>query len=219
MLVVLISAILALRSMRDYHETASGSKTEYSLYLVRNIVNLNHHVFDKLYEQIQKKGLVISLERLLKGRESALVIMGPKEVLEKFVMDLNLLELEDYTEKIAVENVTVWEVGFRGKEINFSLRELLQSLSLDGLEQLWWQVMFVPAKERGKFRSQIRVAAVSLSAQRRTEILKIFTENEHLSKLPKPYSTSQLYDFYTKRSLVYDSQNPTLAAAELLRII
>src|SRR3989338_5569825 len=96
-LVIAISFILALGSMREYQEIPLKSKEEYGLFLIRNIVNLDAALLESLREHIAKDGLLLSIERLFRGQKAALTIFGPKRILENFKAELSLLELDDYS--------------------------------------------------------------------------------------------------------------------------
>lgn len=216
--VVLISFLLAWRSMKDFQETPKGSNVEYSLYLVRNISNLTHELLNRINEQIKTAGLTLSLERLVKGNQTVLSIFGPKKILQDYITPLNLLELEDYT-NIDTEHVAVWEITLRQKQVAFNIKDLLADLRLNPQEQLWWQVLLQPSKEVGLFQFQIRVVAISLDAQRRKHILERFQKSEHVNKLPKPFSNNQLFEFFKNRSLMLEINNPKLKSDEVLRLV
>lgn len=181
LLVIGISFLLAFRSMKEYHEIPQKSNLEYSLFLIRQPQVLTEHLLQEIVASLSKGGLVVSFERLFKGRESALCVFGPKEVLNS-IAALNLLELEDYSSDFNTENTTVWEVDFRAVDNPFSDLPQLE----DG-EQFCWQVLL-----SGK-HIQIRAAVFSKDPKRRKELV--------FSKLPRPFSNSQMIEFYKTRSI------------------
>lgn len=181
LLVIGISFLLAFRSMKDYHEIPQKSNLEYSLFLIRQPQVLTEHLLQEIVASLSKGGLVVSFERLFKGRESALCVFGPKEVLGSYAA-LNLLELEDYSANFNTENTTVWEVDFKAVDNPFS--DLPQ---LEADEKFCWQVLL-----SGK-HIQIRAAVFSKDPKKRLELV--------FSKLPRPFSNSQMIEFYKTRSI------------------
>ena len=168
------------------------TKSEYGLFLVRNISNFNLFFISSIFEQIYKKNILISFERLFKGGEGALSIFGPKSIISKY-KDLNLLELEDYA-RLDLNHTSIFEVNLR---VTKGLKESLPKLLND--ERIWIQLV---AKGDKGFSSQIRVIIYSVDR------LKQLTEEFHthfkekIVKLPKPYSKEQLFEFYKSRSFI-----------------
>lgn len=181
LLVIGISFLLAFRSMKDYHEIPHKSDLEYALFLIRSPTNLNPEFLQTFQQKSAKKGLIISFERLFKGSESALCVFGPKEVLRS-IAGLNLLELEDYSSDFNTDNTSVWEVDFKAVDNPFSD---LPELGPD--EKFCWQVLL-----SGK-HIQIRAAVFSKDPKKRLELV--------FSKLPRPFSNSQMIEFYKTRSV------------------
>ncbi len=189
-LVILISFFLALYSMKDFLIKPEG-KSGYGVYLVRNLGNFNIQSLNLILENILKKDL-ISFERLFKDRESALVIFGPSSLL-KF-KDLNLLELEDYT-SLDLNKLSVFEAHLKSAE---NLKDNLPILSKQ--ERIWIQAICKDSK--GQIGCQIRI--VIYSENRLKELVDEFQDNfkKTLVKVPKPYSKSQLFEFYKQRALI-----------------
>lgn len=228
LLVVAISFVLAFQSMKDYQEIPHKSNLEYALFLIRQPSNFNAKFLEALYEQILKEGLIVSVERLFKGRESALVIFGPKKILLPYQTYLNLLELEDYSMGINKEEISVWEVGTKSDK----REEFLQSDShnifktlpqlLDN-EQFWWQIILAAKKGKdGKklFQTQIRAVVYSKDHLRRKQLSEaLHNMAGELSKVPKPFSTDQIAMFYHLRSLGKDSSGPILTADQVIKFL
>lgn len=194
-LVIAISFVLALRSMRDFQKMPR-SQREDGLFLIRRPDNLSADILDLIHTRITKEGLTVSIERLFKGKKSTLVIFGPKKVLEN-LPQLDLMELEDYTD-VNRGNLSAWEVG--GKSF---LKDLPQ---LDMEEEFWWQVVVGPS-----FQSQIRAVVISSDIQKRLDLSS--------SIIPKPFTTDQTLDSYQRRSLILDPHNPNLTPQEVLQLI
>ncbi len=212
LLVLAISFILAFQSMRDYHEIPQKTDWEYGLFLIKNSAAFSSELLDILYQQINKEGLLISVERLFKGKESAFCLFGPKKILETYTESLDLLELEDYT-NIDKEQISAWEVGIgqvleNGQKVFGNLPQLLES------EQYWWQITI------GKsFTSQIRAVLFSKDLQRREELAKAFQNlSNNFVKLPSPYSVGQIFEFFKQRSLVKDSAILVLNSKQIIQL-
>ena len=183
-LIVSLSYALAKKSMKDFTETPIGDN---ALYLIRNKHKFSE-ALQTILQQMQNSSLSISFERLFKGKKSALVVFGPKKLLEKLVPILDLIELEDYTD-VDKGQVTAWEV--KALEKPKSLPEL------DENEHFWWQLILW-----GNLNAQSRCILVSNNADKKKALDQI------LPRLPKAFSNEQMLDFYKKRSFqsVFESK-------------
>lgn len=225
LLIIVMSFVLAFLSMRDYHEIPGKSQVEYGLFLIRQTELFNHGFLDFIRESILKQGLVVSIERLFKGKQTALTIFGPKKILTQYAEKLNLLELEDYTLGLNHEHVSIWEVGTKiADKLNLSHPgHLFQNLpALDSEDQFLWQVTLGLKGGKDKsFRTQIRAAIYSKEPTRRKDLAPLLQNLcvLELIKIPRPFSQSQLMDFYKLRSLSKDSQGPTLGFEEVIRLV
>jgi hypothetical protein len=207
--VSIISFLLTLRSMRHYRERPDNLKVEYSVYLVQNLNQLTTTTLESLCQKITDKQLIISFEKLSKGNKLALVIYGPKVVLGGFTAELGLIELEDYSTKLQ-HFVSCWEIGDKPSSErkyaheNFSLK--LENSSEH--EQLWWQIVVQPEKDKSggnlKLRSSMRILMQSPNQHQLNSFNhQVLTdlENVGLSFLPQVYSIHQLVRFYRDRAL------------------
>lgn len=209
-IILLLSFILAFFSMKDYQEIPSQGR-EYSVYLIRKPQFLSVQILNTLLDL--SKGKVIALERLFKGKNSALVIFGPRNILEnRFSELLGLLELEDYTR--VVGEVASWELGKRG-DITGNIFESLPAFA--EFEQFWWQVT-LSGSSSGSF-GQLRAIFVAESKERLNDLTNIFESlNDNFVKIPRPFSSREMLEFYRQRSLTR-ANTFTLSADETLRII
>lgn len=208
-LIVLISFVLAVRSMADFARNPIPSR--YALYLIRNQQALTVPVLDAMHGLLLKEGSTISLERLIKGRESALVIFAPQNILNSFSA-LDLVELEDYATG-SLDNWQAWQMGVKRKN-NVQIKSYFEDFPpLQEAEQFWWQMVLKADKEKGYFEAQIRVIAKSQeeSWQKRS--------SGSLQKIPKPFSREKLLDFYQKRTFLSDKFNPKLTSSAVLQIL
>lgn len=223
LLVVAISFVLAYRSMRDYQEIPLKSKEDYGVFLVRRPENLNVNFLDSIRELIKKDGLVVSLERLFKGQQAALVIFGPKKILSEFSSILDLLELEDYSLNLDSQKVSTWEMGVKKKELkDYNFINIFQNLpKLSQDEQFLWQVVLGAKDGKVAFSTQIRAAMYSLDAERRKTLAQEIEgiPAGELVKIPRPFSQDQMLAFYRVRSLGKDTQGPILEAEKVLNLV
>lgn len=209
--IILISFILALRSMRDYHEIPIHSKTAYSLYLIKNEANLTEDLLTRINSIINQKRLVVSFERLCKGSKKALVVYGPVPILKTFFEELNLMELEDYTfNDNEGQSKLCWEISsknFQGHpEKSVGFYKALENL--DNGDQFWWQLVLQPLCEKKglspMFKAMIRAVVITDSDEKNQKIKqavdRIIKESE-LLVLPQIYSSKQVFEFYQQRSL------------------
>lgn len=238
-IIVSVSFVLAYLSMRDYQEIPKLS-TENGLYLIQAPNALTAKLLENIYSQVEENGYVVSLERLFKGQKSALVIFGPKAVLEKFTGLLKLLELEDYA-RVDLSKVLIWEVA-RKEVIPFEVDNLFGNIpDFSSSEQFWWQVilfskksgsildrltyLLIPGSKKSepkKFQIQIRAAVVSDSDQRRNDLAATLQKmaEGRLVKIPRPYSNEQLIESFKLRLVVpFDKYNFSLNSVEVIHLI
>lgn len=218
LLVVAISFVLALKSMRDYQNIPQQSKVEYGLFLIRQIENFNSKTLDSIREILREDAsLIVSIERLFKGSQVALTIFGPKNVIGKFASEFDLLELEDYTQNLESQYVSAWEMGVRDanqfkSDSPDNIFNVLPALEAE--DQFFWQVVV------GRDQVQIRAALYSKDTIRRQTLVPQF-QNLALGKLikiPKPFSSEQMMNFYRLRSLGKDSKAPVLDSEGIIRL-
>lgn len=210
-LVVAISFVLAVKSMRDYQEIPTQTGEQYALFLIRKPQALSKELLSAIHEDLLNSGLIISFERLIKGIKAALVVFGPKKVLAVYKDHLDLLELEDYT-NVNPEQFAAWEVGIKHPDVpNFP--------TISGDDQIWWQLILSAGKDK-LFHPHIRVVVVSADAGRR-ELLKQTLQDlspDKFIKLPKDFSDASLLDFYKKRAFRKDTSR-NLHPEEILKLL
>lgn len=211
-IVVAISFILALRSMRDFWDSPADLKITYSLYLIRNPQGLTTEILNDLHQRSLKEGFIFSLEKLFKGEKKALVIFGPANILKTWGEVLSLLELEDYSLKVDMNHIQAWEVGWKVGETGFNPVNESSSVQIDlnENEQFWWQVVVRPIKrdqgekKAGVFQVVLRAIVISENKERTKQLrdtLGKIGSKEGLAALPQAYSTNQIIGFYQKRAL------------------
>lgn len=218
LLVVGVSLLLAIRSMRDFQEILQTEEVDYGLFLIRQIENFDENILNSLREHINAENLIISLERLFKGKQTALAVFGPKKVLGQFADKLNLLELEDYAVDLDHEDTAVWEMGMKdSKNIGpASLSNIFKNMpELAGDDKFFWQVVL------GKNQTQIRAAFLNKDPQRSKLLIPLLQDlgSGELVKIPRPFSREQMMGFYLLRSFSKDSMGPVLTSAGVTQLI
>ncbi len=211
--IIFVSFILAFISMRNFREIPE-KKVEYSLFLVGNPKALTNEIIAFLHKETSNSGLVLSIEKLFKGKKEAVIIFGPKQILEK-LKGLDLLELEDYV-KFDENSIIAWEMGIgSGKKSEIAnfftpLPELLD------LEQVWWQVSLLAENKKPFFRAQIRVVVISPDEKRRKALGQIIQNigGEYIVKLPQAYSSLQILSLYNQRSVQPKHKFPLILGFE-----
>lgn len=218
MVVMVVSFLLALRSMSGYQERPLDSPSTYSLFLVGNPEAVKPELIEKLYGVALAGRQIISFERLFKGSKRALVIFGPVAILQPLMGELKLTELEDYSREVNGE-VFAWEVGKKDSHpsdiTDFNL--LKEVPRLQDKEELWWQIVLQPEKNE---RFCVTVRAVFKTSEKgrvnqlEVELAKIGRDSG-LAFLPQAYSSSQILNFYRERSLPYKLLSSKGAVLEL----
>lgn len=212
-IIISVSLILAVRSMRDYAETPVHSDTHYSLYLIKNEAGLDEDVLESIDQIINQKRLIVSFERLYKGSKQALVVYGPVVILKQFADTLNLMELEDYSLKYSdpiPSGILSWEIS--SHDFHKTDRPILDltkmPVTLNDTEELWWQLVLQPKCEKNGlqplFKALIRVTVIVQDDNRASEIkskLDDWVRTTNLVTIPQVFSTVQMIEFYQKRSL------------------
>lgn len=203
LLIILISLMLAYLSMRDFEEGPEDFGPDNGIFLIRKPAPLTADLMDYLYKIIRVDNVIISLERLFKGGESALVIYGPRKPLEALTKALDLLELEDYTN---ASGPMIWQVGTKKLGEYHRITKTLFSdfPKLEAGEQVWYQLVLQPEKKKlSHFKAQIRTVVVSEYPKRRKQLAEALQKpKNNLLKIPLPFSTPQMVEFYKKRSIV-----------------
>lgn len=212
-IIVLISLVLAIRSMHDYAEMPVHSEMPYSLYLIKNRAGLDEKILESIDQIINQKRLIVSFERLYKGSKQATVVYGPVVILKQFTEVLDLMELEDYSLKYnnpLPAGILAWEISSKNyQKTEKPILDLIKSpIVLKESEELWWQLVLQPKCEKNGlqplFKSLFRVVVIADNDNRAGEIkleLDSKVKNTNLSVVPQSYSTAQIIKFYQKRSL------------------
>lgn len=217
-IILLVSLILSIRSMKDYQQTFLDSKVVYGLFLVRKSAFITQDFLDSLSKRLNRS--LISFERLFKGNETTLLIYGPREILLKFYPQLDLLEIEDYAVKRAeVSCLSGWEFTIRGDL--FPANSLYENFpKMSASEEFWFQLIIQPAKNK-VFRGNIRALIFSPNSVSGTNLVRSLQNlsPKHLIKLPKAYSDKQIADSFARRDPGGQKTQVTLNSDQVLKLV
>ncbi len=211
-LVIAISFVLAAQSMRDYSEIPEKGR-DYGLFLIRNTQGLTEQVLSSIRSELSESKAIISFERLFKGKKSALVVFGPRQLVLNHKTSLDVLELEDYT-SVDITHISAWEVGVK-KDTEVSEKVFSNFPQLFEHEQFWWQVIL-----SSPFKPQITGVLVTSDPNRKHTLTQSLQHmSPQLHKLPKAFSNPQLLEFYEKRAARKDNRGHHLKEQEILRLV
>lgn len=219
-IIILISSVLAYRSMRDYEEFPEDLSLN-SLFFVGNPAGLTEATLQKMHSLLEAGKHFFALEKLMKGKEKAIVLYGPKEVIQNFP-ELSLVELEDYltgggnlgfdqneSKTVNVNQVLSWLV-----EPKNNLKKLLHvdkglvNLVLDDSQKVFIQVVLMPLEKGGQkvFQSTLRVMVADNDPIKRVELAKkvnqSFQEATGLIKREDAFPESKRFESFKQRSLI-----------------
>lgn len=216
LIILATSFILAYFSMRNYQDALPKGGS--GLYLVRHPAVLSQEFILKLHEALQKQHSYISLERLFKGKEEALVLFGPVTIEKKFPQ-LDLLELEDYT-NIAENNVNLWEMTLKEGQDLPAGRQGRSLPPLGENEQFWLQMILRP---QGGEDFQISCRAAVVSGDQRRKNMLTATLKERIGPfvfVPRPFSSSKMLTLYKERALPsFYSSSSKVGPSSLLKLM
>lgn len=224
--IILASLLLAWRSMKDYQDKPKAQG--YGIYLVRNHAAISEEFLKKIYhlsklKDIQSKvnPLLVSFEKLLKGKTLSLIMYAPLQYFEK-LPELHLLELEDYTQKIDQSQLLCFEVGrYKKMAVDYSKINPFDKIHLEDDEYLFLQL--VSSSDTGVqmqqgFQVTLRLAISAKDAARRVEISKLVEENMKsqlgLSAETKKRSSRKVFDGFKARSLIPREVNRLLVSGQ-----
>lgn len=248
LVITIVAFILAMRSMRNYHEQTEHFQFRYSQFLIQEPSALTEQCLKDIYQALLPKRALISLERLSKGSRQALVLYGPAELLQPFFTPLKLMELEDYIQELDPSSVTAWQLtGHPTKPLHIDTADLSEG------EQQWLQITIQPVKpglemtvnkaikhlgnrtyklaasrqksfpDQALFATVMKLVLVGPDAKKRemrSHHLAHQLSAEGLVKLPQKFTSVELLKQYQKRSLaIADSGSVILSAAQIEQLL
>lgn len=237
-IIILISSVLAYRSMKDYEEVPDDAVLM-SVFYIRSPENFKAEVLRKLYEFLLPRREFFSIEKLYKGKEKALVLFGPRD-LTNLLPELNLIELEDYLvgegesylgedtdKKVDVNRSITWLVEPK----NNSKRQIhagsgLNDITVGETQNVFIQAVCFPEKESPEpvFQTTWRIMVADKDSIDRVALAKkaetAFASATGLNKSSDPYPESKRFESFKQRSLVPKEVAPfPMVAGEIAGIL
>ena len=150
-IVAIIAAVLAFKSMGDFQETPAKFSQRYSLFLIHKPEALTNELINELWKKALPSRQILAFERLFKGDKEALVVFGPINLLLAYSEVLGLLELEDYSKQKRIaegqkQSILAWEVGTKNSPYDLVILKNFRSFvpKLMPHEEFWWQMVLQP---------------------------------------------------------------------------
>ncbi len=235
-IIILISSVLAYRSMRDYEEFPDSDDLS-SLFYIAAPQNLTEATLKKLHDLNLDNKRFFSLEKLIKGREKAWVVFGSRGLAANFP-ELNLIELEDYLintadlaqssegKSVNINQALSWLVSPKKIPDKFlQVTEELENLVVEDNQKVFIQIILMPLeKPGGSFQTTMRIMVADSDSIKRVELAKrterAFTSATGLNKLEDTFSEGKRFDSFKLRTLIpKEVAEFYLTPEEVLRII
>ncbi len=223
--------------MKDFKEIPITPSVEYGLFLVKNTAMLTKEYLDKIHQFSLENKAIISFERLIKGEESVLVIMGPKNMVTGFA-ELGLIELEDFLlpvsqpqnfddpNKVSVNQSLGFVISAKDdpkKHLMIS-PGFLKQLNLEPNQKFFFQIVLSALKENSQFQLTIRALVNDADASKRAELAKKLgshiAESTGLKIEEREETTTKIFMDFQKRALVPSEVSKfNLTADEVLGLL
>lgn len=232
--VVLVSLLLAFRSMKDYQEIPQEAKDlTFALYLISQKNLIDEEVLKKIYQFSLKLNSIISFEFLKRGADSALVVYAPTEFLTQF-SSLAPVELEDYLEnsgknsnptKLSVNNSIAWVITAKNNpKKSLVMTEDFFKLELGEDQGFYLQAVCLGnPKQSDTFQVTVRAIVFDKNPNNRVTLAKTITEkiqnNTSLLSTRREEPTLQVFQDYQKRTLIPKEVNEFSLTVEEIKAI
>lgn len=224
--------------MRDYEEFPEASDLN-SLFYIGAPQNLTEESLKVLHNLNLANKKFFSLEKLIKGKEKALVIYGSRDLVTA-LPGLNLVELEDYAsdasgilsdrdqqKMVNMNQVLSWLVAPK----NNPQKALLVTDELKGLiveedQKVFLQIVLMPIGKSGEnnFQSTIRVMVADNDPIKRIELAKrterTINASTGLNKYEDNFPEGKRFDSYKLRTLIPKEVSEFyLSSAEVMSLL
>lgn len=218
-IIILISSVLAYRSMRDYEEFPDSLSLN-ALFYIGNPQNLTSATLKKLHDQFIREKQFFSLEKLIKGREQARVLFGAREMVHDYP-ELALVELEDYVseegsllqedfeKRVNVNQVLSWLIEPKNNPKKLLIvGDELRRLAVENSQKVFIQLVLMPIEKAAEsvFQATMRIMVADTDPIRRVELAKninqIVTQATGLKKHEDVFPEGKKFESFKMRSLV-----------------
>jgi len=219
-IIILVSAVIAFRSMRDFEEFPEDSSLN-ELFFIGNPQALTLQVLDKLHRLVSERKNFFSLERLIKGKEKAIVLFGPAELVNLFP-ELNLVELEDYLgepdsvgtrpdseKKVSVNETLTWLIEPKNNDKrHMHIGNQMKELIIGNEQKVFVQLVGEPqhGKDGTYFQSTLRLMVSDSDPVERVNLAKkvnqAFRDSTGLNKHEDSFPELKKFESFKKRTLI-----------------
>lgn len=112
-----------------------------------------------------------------------------------------------------------WQLTLQAETGGFKMPNFKAILGRPNMQSEVDYLMARKGKNRS-FKSQIRAVVFCQDQNRRRKLSEILQSlpSGHLTKVPKPFTSDQIVEFYKSRSLGKDEANPVLTTEEVLKL-
>lgn len=238
-IIILISSVLAYRSMKDYEEIPDNLSLN-SVFYIGNPENFTIEILKKMHSLFLSRKQFFSIEKLYKGAEKAITIFGSRELVS-FLPELNLIELEDYlvgelpvylgrqeqNSEVDANRTITWLIEPK----NNPKRQIhpgpeLKDLSIGDNQKVFLQAVCMPEKDNADavFQTTWRLMVSDKDSIERVILAKkvdrIFTQQTGLNKHDDDFPELKKFESFKNRSLVpKESANFPMSAREIFDIL
>lgn len=212
--IILISSVLAYRSMKDYEEIPDSMSLN-ALFYVSSPQYLNESLSTLHRNFLNQK--FFSIERLIKGDEKAIVLFAERSMKQDFPK-LGLVEIEDYLadqgkdinpdqSKITDVNSTIsWLLEPKSDPKKaLEVKDEFRNLSLENDQKVFFQMVLMPMGDN-LFQSTLRVMVTDPDPASRVQLAKdvnrLISESIGLTKHEDNYPESKKFESFRQRTLV-----------------
>lgn len=219
LIIIFVSAVLAFRSMKDYEEFPESLSLN-APFFVGNPQSFTEESLKKLYKAFSDRKQLFSIERLNKGKERALVIFGPRDLIE-ILPELNLLEIEDYLadvnslnydntdKKVGINQTLTWlvEPSVNNKKL-LHVGSGIKNLDISENQKFFIQIVCIPEDNRisNNFQSTVRVMVVDNDPMEKIILAKklrqLWEEDTGLNFREDNFPEQKKFESFKIRSLI-----------------
>lgn len=225
-IIILISAVLAFRSMRGYEDFPEDGSVN-SLFYIANFQNFTLGTLQKLHDFYSDRDDFFSLERLYKGKDKALAIYGSRD-LTQLLPELNLVEIEDYLagedellsgqlsdKKVSVNDSLTWVIEPKNSPKKaLQIGQEIKQVELLERQKFFIQCVCMGLKNKSEpfFQSTLRIMVADTDSMERVALAKkvenAFLASTGLNKFTDNFPEAKKFESFKLRSLVPKEVTP-----------
>lgn len=207
LIIVILSTILSVWRYMTLTRRIQNLEAPISLFVVQNKSMLNPSLLEDIFSQLPPN-TALSLEMLKRGQDHALVLAGPRWIINSHP-EIKVLEIEDYLPTIPLPSQVVLCLQFADPKLkvlspNF-LHDIFSSLQLNNGESIFVQLITrLVTPTSPDLDTNLRVVISSNDHGRSQQIEQQFLEllNQKSSLVPSPINqnAAEILSHYRARS-------------------